>query len=157
MFWSWNLHRSCSGCLDESSFFTIKFKSFTYINFCHYLYLQFIDKYFSDRFIDKNSLLEKLSSIISGLSVSLSLINILMDQKTNKARKIIKLPTSFCQYFPREVCHIYNRKNTVYNSVSVFICLSVYPSVNIAYHQQNIICNSIEELTIEVTFTEILF
>jgi len=51
----------------------------------------------------------------------------------------------------------YNQKNTICNSVNIFICLSVYLLVNITYYRQNIIYNFVEELTIEVTFTIILF
>jgi len=41
--------------------------------------------------------------------------------------------------------------------IGVFICPYVYPSLNITYHQQNTICNSISELIVAVTFTVILF
>jgi hypothetical protein len=63
---------------------------------------------------------------------------------------------SFQLYFPQEVCHINNR-NTTCNFIGVFICLSVYPSVNITYHQWNIIYNSIRDLTVLVIFATILF
>jgi len=42
------------------------------------------------------------------------------------------------------------------NVIDIFICLSVYPPINITYHQHNTICNFIGELTIAVTFTVIL-
>jgi hypothetical protein len=41
----------------------------------------------------------------------------------------------------------------VCNAISVFIC----PSINITYHRQNIIYNSIGELTVTVIFAVILF
>jgi hypothetical protein len=44
-----------------------------------------------------NNLLEKLSSMIYGLSV----INLQMNLLTEKARKKKTLPTLFCQYFHR--------------------------------------------------------
>jgi len=51
----------------------------------------------------------------------------------------------------------YNQWNTVCNSICVFICPLVYLLVNITYHWQNIIYNSIEELIIAMTFAVILF
>jgi len=78
-----------------------------------------------------------------------------MDLETDKAHKK-NWSISFHRYFPQEVCHI-NDKNTTCNFIGVFICSSVYRSVNITYHQRNIIYNSIEELAVVVTFEIIPF
>jgi hypothetical protein len=43
--------------------------------------------YFTDRTMDKNNLSKKSSSVIYGLFVSPSVINLPMDLQTNKARQ----------------------------------------------------------------------
>jgi hypothetical protein len=50
-----------------------------------------------------------------------------------------------------------NRRNIICNFIAVFICPSICPSVNIIYHQQNTICNSVRELTVAVIFAIILY
>jgi hypothetical protein len=112
--------------------------------------------YFTDELTDKTSLWKKLLSIISSLSVSLSIINLLMDLQTDKAFQNFFLPASFYWYFPLEVCHITD-KNTICNFINIFICLFIYQSVNITYHRYNTICNSIKELAVAVTLVVILF
>jgi hypothetical protein len=137
---------------------TTRFNSFIDIIFFWYLYSQSVSKYVTNELTNENSPSEKLLLVISGMSMSPSVINLLMDLKMDKARQK-NLPASFHQYFSREVCHITNGNqwNTVCNFVSVFICPLIYPSVNITYHRHNIICNFIVELTVVMTFAVILF
>jgi len=65
---------------QNSDFFNIsniiKFNSFTDETFYRYLHSQSIGKYFTNRLTDENNPLEKLLSLISGLSVSLLIINL---------------------------------------------------------------------------------
>jgi hypothetical protein len=62
-----------------------------------YLYSQFVSMKLANVITNGNNLLEKLSSMIYGLSV----INLQMNLLTEKARKKKTLPTLFCQYFHR--------------------------------------------------------
>jgi hypothetical protein len=133
--------------ISSDFFFTTKFNSFTNRNFHQYLHSRSVSKYFTDGLTNENNPLEKLLSIIFGMSV----INIPMNLQTDKVwQKEItcSIPSEFSfGSLP------YNRQNTVCNSVSVFLC----PSVNITYHQQNIICNFIRELIVAVVFVVIIF
>ena len=71
--------------------------------------------YVNDRLTNRNNPSEKHSSVIYGLSMSPSVINISMDLQMDKTRQ---------------------------KKIICFISL-VYPSVKITYHQQNTICNFI--------------
>jgi len=100
--------------------------------------------------------IKKLSSVISGMLVSSSVVNFPMDLKTEKARQKV----FFISFIPSEVSSgslPNNRQNIVCNFINVFICSSIYLSVNIIYHQQNTICNSFRELTVAVTFAIIIY
>ena len=86
---------------------TARFNSFTNENLCRYLHSQSVGTYIIDGLINRNSSLEKLQSVIYGLSMSLSVINIPIYLQIDKTRE----------------------KNYV-------LLLSVYPSVNLTYHRQ---------------------
>ena len=69
---------------------TTGFNSFT-DKFCRCLHQQSIDTYVTKRLTDRNGLSKKLLSVIYRLSVSLSVINILMNLHTKKAYQIFFL------------------------------------------------------------------
>jgi hypothetical protein len=64
----------------------IRFNNFTEENFRRYLNSQSVGMYFTDGLTDRTDPLKKLLSVISGMSVSPSEINLLIHLQKDKAR-----------------------------------------------------------------------